>query len=96
MERFIIVIEGGEGKYSAYSPDVPGCVAAGDTLEETLELFKGALDMHLSGMAEDGNPMPHARGIDYYLENEPDFYEADDFLTHVEVDLAKYQVSTTA
>ncbi len=95
MERYIIVIEGGVDNFSAYSPDIPGCVAAADTLEETLELFKAALDMHLCGMAGDGDPMPQARGIDYYLENEPDFYEADDFLTHVEVDLAKFLVPAT-
>ena len=96
MERFIVVIEKGESNYGAFSPDVLGCIAVGDTVEETLHLFQEALQGHLKCMAEDGDPLPLAKGIGYYLENEPEFYEADDFLTHVEVDLAKYRVSATA
>lgn len=44
--------------YSAYVPDLPGCVAAGVTMEETAELMRGAMALHLETMREDGDPVP--------------------------------------
>ena len=89
--KYLLVIENAGPNYCAFSPDVLGCGAAGDTIEETLKLYQEALDAHLELMAEDGDPLPRAKGIDYYLKNEPGFYQAaDDLLTHVEIDLSKY------
>ncbi len=62
-QRFLVLIEKGETSYGAYSPDVPGCVAVGDTEEETLELMQEALQAHLELMAQDGDPMPNANYV---------------------------------
>jgi len=44
--------------WSAHAPDLPGCIAAGSTFEETEELIRGAIEMHLETMREDGDPIP--------------------------------------
>ena len=62
--RYLVVYEKGLSNYSAYSPDLPGCVAAGATLEETRENIRGAIELHLSGLREDGLPVPEGRGAD--------------------------------
>lgn len=58
---YAIVIEAGETNYSAYAPDVPGCVAAGDTVEETIALMREALRLHFELMREDGEEIPKPR-----------------------------------
>ena len=57
MKYAAIVEETGNG-YSAYLPDLPGCVAAGDTFEETSRLIREAVVLHLEGMVEDGEAVP--------------------------------------
>lgn len=54
MYRFLIVIEKANGNFSAYSPDIPGCVATGDAYEETEQNMYDAIDMHVEGLLEDG------------------------------------------
>jgi predicted RNase H-like HicB family nuclease len=56
--RYAIVIEKGEGNYSAYVPDLPGCIATGNTLEEVKHNMREALVLHIEGMREDGKPVP--------------------------------------
>ncbi len=58
MTKYTIIIERGERNYSAYCPDLPGVVAAGETEEETIELMKGAIEFHLEGLREDDLPIP--------------------------------------
>jgi predicted RNase H-like HicB family nuclease len=58
MAKYIIIIEKGEKNYSAYCPDLPGVVAAGETEEETSELMKEAIEFHLEGLKEDKIPIP--------------------------------------
>jgi len=58
MAKYIIIIEKGEKNYSAYCPDLPGVVAAGETEEETFELMKEAIEFHLEGLKEDKMPIP--------------------------------------
>lgn len=62
-DRFLVLIEKGEESYGAYSPDVPGCIAVGDSEEEVLQLMQDALQGHLKLMAEDGDPMPQANHV---------------------------------
>jgi predicted RNase H-like HicB family nuclease len=61
--KFGIVIETGDRNYSAYVPDLPGCVATGPTVEETRTRIKQAIELHLKGMREDGETIPAARTI---------------------------------
>ncbi len=56
--RYAIVIENAGDNFSAYVPDLPGCVAAGDTLEETERLIREAIELHVAGLREDGLPVP--------------------------------------
>ena len=58
MSEYLVVIEKSENNYSAYSPDLPGCVATGDTKEETLQRMREAIAMHLDGLKADGLPIP--------------------------------------
>ena len=58
MYRFSVVIEKAEGNYSAYSPDLPGCIAVGDTLEEVQRNMGEAIRIHIKGMIEDQEPIP--------------------------------------
>ena len=61
--RYAIVIEKASGNYSAYVPDLPGCVATGETIEETEASIREAIEFHLDGMREDGLviPIPSSR-----------------------------------
>ena len=56
--RYAIVIEKTENNFGAWVPDLPGCVAVGDTVEEVEEMIQSAIEMHLAGMREDGDPIP--------------------------------------
>ena len=57
MAKYTIIIEKGEGNYSAYCPDLPGVVSAAETEEETAELMKEAIEFHLEGLKEDRIPI---------------------------------------
>lgn len=58
MSEYLVVIENSEGSYSAYSPDLPGCVAAGETIEEVRSLMREAIQMHIESLREHGEPIP--------------------------------------
>lgn len=66
--RYAVVIEKANSNYSAYVPDLPGCVAAGATLEETERLIREAIPLHLQGMREDGQSIPPASSKVEYVE----------------------------
>jgi predicted RNase H-like HicB family nuclease len=65
--KYAVLFEKTVTGYSAHVPDLPGCVAAGDTLEETAELMRKAIQMHLAGMREDGEPIPEPHTIAEYI-----------------------------
>ena len=56
--RYAMVIEKAANNYSAYVPDLPGCIAAGATVAETERLIREAIEFHLEGLREDGLPLP--------------------------------------
>jgi predicted RNase H-like HicB family nuclease len=56
--RYLVIIEKAARNYSAYSPDVPGCVATGRTRQEAEDRMREAIELHLRGMKEDGLPIP--------------------------------------
>ena len=66
--RYAIVIEKGPTSYGAYVPDLPGCVAAGETREEAVKLIREAIEMHLEAMHEDGLPVPEPLSSADYVE----------------------------
>jgi len=67
MHRFLIVIEKAENNYSAYSPDLPGCVATGVTREETEKNMHEAIKMHIEGLKEDNLPIPESQSFAEYV-----------------------------
>ena len=67
--RYLILVGGGPPtNYGAWSPDVLGCVATGDTIEECIAEMRSALAFHLEGMLEDGEEIPEPFGPGVYVE----------------------------
>lgn len=66
--RYAIVIEKAALNYSAYVPDLPGCVATGQTIEETEQQIREAIELHLEGLREDGLPIPAPQSQVEYVE----------------------------
>lgn len=67
MHRFLIVIEKAEGNYSAYSPDLPGCIATGKTRDQAARNMHEAIEMHVRGLIEDKMPVPKSRSFAEYV-----------------------------
>jgi predicted RNase H-like HicB family nuclease len=71
-DRYLILIEGGPpSNYSAWSADIPGCVATGATVEEAEREMRAAIAFHLEGLAEDGARIPEPSGPGVYVERKP-------------------------
>jgi predicted RNase H-like HicB family nuclease len=66
--RYAVVIEKAGHNYSAYVPDLLGCVAIGATVEETEQLIREAIELHLTGLREDGLPIPQPSSQVEYVE----------------------------
>jgi predicted RNase H-like HicB family nuclease len=66
--RYAIVIEKGPTSYGAYVPDLPGCVAVGESIEEVRQLIQEAIAFHLEGLREDDSRVPAAISICEYVE----------------------------
>ena len=56
--RYLVVVEQGTTSFGAYAPDLPGCVAAGETREEVLDLIREAIEFHIEGLRQEGQPVP--------------------------------------
>ena len=69
MEKHLVVIEKAKGNYSAFSPDVWGCVATGKTVEDTVLQMKEALLLHHETRANDGEDIPKAKGISQHISD---------------------------
>jgi predicted RNase H-like HicB family nuclease len=67
--RYAIVIEKAEGNYSAYVPDLPGCVATGDTILDVEREIREAIRFHIDGLKEDGLDVPPQTSIASYVES---------------------------
>lgn len=67
MYRFLVVIEKANGNYSAYSPDLPGCVATGETREKAEQNMHEAIQMHVQGLLEDNLPVPESQSFVKYI-----------------------------
>lgn len=66
--RYALVIEKAGHNYSAYVPDLPGCIATGATVEETEQLIREAIELHLIGLREDGSPISEPASHLEYVE----------------------------
>jgi predicted RNase H-like HicB family nuclease len=67
MYRFLVIIEKANNNYSAYSPDLPGCVATGFTREEAEKNIYEAIEMHVNGLLEDNLPVPDSESFAEYV-----------------------------
>lgn len=68
-QRYLILIEGGPpSNYSAWSPDLPGCIATGATLEDAESEMRAAIALHLEGIVEDGGEIPAPSGPGVYVD----------------------------
>jgi len=67
MYRFLIVIEKADNNYSAYSPDLPGCVATGKSRDEVERNMHEAVEMHIQGLLEDELPIPESTAYAEYI-----------------------------
>ena len=81
MQKYLVIIEKAPNNYSAFSPDVPGCVATGVTVEETISEMKSALEFHLESLDE----IPEAKGLRYHLDSGDLVYEEGSFFTELEI-----------
>jgi predicted RNase H-like HicB family nuclease len=66
--KYAVVVEQGTTSFGAHVPDLPGCVAVGETREEVLELIQEAIEFHLEGLREEGQPIPPASSSVEYVE----------------------------
>jgi len=66
--RYMVVIERGENSWGAHVPDLPGCVAVGETREEVVQLIREAIDFHIEGLRHDGLPVPSAASESDFVE----------------------------
>ncbi len=80
--KYLVVIEKGARNYSAFSPDVSGCIATGRTVEETLDSIRSALEFHIEGMVENGEAIPKPMPLGLYVEK-ADEVSGEDILAHV-------------
>ena len=86
MQVYLIIIGKTATGYSAHCPDVPGCAAVGDTVEQAVASMRGALEFHFEGMLEDGEPIPLPRGMAAYSEAMQDLEVDREFPAHVRID----------
>ncbi|MCK9199756.1 MAG: type II toxin-antitoxin system HicB family antitoxin [Gallionella sp.] len=66
--RYAIVVEKAGNNYSAYAPDLPGCIATGSSIAEAEQEIRAAIQFHIEGLREDGLPIPSADSVVEYME----------------------------
>lgn len=66
--RYMVIFEKGESSYGAYVPDLPGCVAVGETMEEVRGLIAEAIEFHVEGLREDGFPVAQPSSTVEFIE----------------------------
>ena len=66
--RYLVVVEEGEKGYGAHVPDLPGCIAAAETRDEVLRLIREAIEFHIEGLRESGEPLPRPSSVPEIIE----------------------------
>lgn len=65
--EFLVVIERGAASFGAYVPDLPGCVAVGESRQEVESLIREAIELHIEGMREEGQPVPEPSSTSQFI-----------------------------
>ncbi len=68
MHKYLVIFEKTDDNYSAYSPDMPGCIATGKTRNEVEKNIREAMSFHIEGLKEDGLPLPEPAAFTEYVE----------------------------
>ncbi len=68
MLRYMVVIERGENSWGAHVPDLPGCIAVGETRDEVVQLIREAIDFHIETLRQDGLPVPSPSSESEFVE----------------------------
>jgi predicted RNase H-like HicB family nuclease len=68
--RYLVIVEKGPSSYGAHVPDLPGCIAAGETKEEVLSLIREAIEFHLEDLKQEGQPIPSPTSTSELVEVE--------------------------
>ena len=68
MKKYAVVIEKGPNNYSAYVPDLPGCITTGKNMEEIKTNIREAIELHVEGLIEDGLPVPEPTSVAIEVE----------------------------
>lgn len=93
MEKYLVIIEKADNNYSAFSPDIWGCIGTGKTVEETLLQMKEALIQYVEAIVSEGEDMPKARGISQHISdgvfNEGEIADQY-FITEVEIPIPQH------
>jgi predicted RNase H-like HicB family nuclease len=95
MAVYLIVIGKTSTGYSAHCPDILGCASVGKTIEKVVANMKKALELHLEGMMEDGDPIPKSSGADSYRKVMKDLDPEEYFLAHVQIDPSRFPASVS-
>lgn len=69
MEKFLVVIEKSETGFSAFSPDILGCITVGNTVEGTIANMREAINLYIETLAEDEHALPPGKGVEYHIKN---------------------------
>jgi predicted RNase H-like HicB family nuclease len=68
MQKYLVIFEKAGKNYSAYSPDIPGCIATGSSRKEAEKNIKEAISFHIKGLVDDGLPVPEPSSSTEYIE----------------------------
>jgi predicted RNase H-like HicB family nuclease len=82
MKKYLVIIENTKTNFSAYSPDIPDCVATGHTIEEAVREMKTALELHL----EDEEILPEPKGLNHYMNDDSFKKQSSDYIIQVEIE----------
>jgi predicted RNase H-like HicB family nuclease len=66
--KYLVVIEKGGNSFGAYVPDLPGCAVVGETRQEALQLIREAVELHITSLREQGDPMPEPSSTTEYVQ----------------------------
>jgi predicted RNase H-like HicB family nuclease len=71
MVRYMVIVERGESSWGAHVPDLPGCVAVGETREEAVRLVREGIELHIDALKQDGSPVPAPSSESDFVEVAP-------------------------